>query len=69
MSATITLNGEPSPLAAATIAELLAGLGIEPGEKGVAVAVNGGVVPKREWQTARLDHGDAVEVVRPFSGG
>lgn len=69
MAATITLNGEPAPLAAATVADLLADLGIAPGERGVAVAVNGGVVPKRDWPTATLDDGDAVEVVRPFSGG
>ncbi len=37
--------------------------------KGVAVAVNGAVVPAGSWAEARLAAGDRVEIVKPFGGG
>ncbi|MEA2229309.1 MAG: hypothetical protein QOF04_2939, partial [Solirubrobacteraceae bacterium] len=41
----IYVNGEPREGAGATIAELLADLGVEVRARGVAVAVDGEVVP------------------------
>jgi sulfur carrier protein len=35
----------------------------------VAVARNGEVVPRSEWDTARLSEGDLVEVLAPVAGG
>jgi thiamine biosynthesis protein ThiS len=35
----------------------------------VAVAINGEVVPKREYETVCLRDGDAVEIVRMVGGG
>jgi sulfur carrier protein len=37
--------------------------------RGVAVAVNGTVVPRSTWETARLADGDAVEVLTAAQGG
>jgi sulfur carrier protein len=37
--------------------------------KGVAVAVNGEVVPRSEWATTRLCNDDRVEVVTARQGG
>jgi len=68
MSAVIRVNGKEEALAAATVAELLAARGILRG-KGVAVAVNGAVVPASTWDKARLAIGDEVEIVKPFGGG
>jgi len=68
MSAQICVNGRDEPLAAATVAELLQARGIE-GSRGVAVAVNGVVVPARTWRALSLAAGDRVEIVRPFGGG
>jgi sulfur carrier protein len=68
MSATIRVNGAAEPLAVATVAELLRRRGIET-PRGVAVAVNGVVVPARGWGERRLAAGDDVEIVRPFGGG
>jgi sulfur carrier protein len=68
MSATIRVNGRDERLAAATIAELLRARGIEK-PRGVAVAVNGAVVPARRWSEVALAPGDAVEIVKPFGGG
>jgi sulfur carrier protein len=68
MSATIRINGRDERFAAATIGELLRARGIE-GSRGVAVAVNGVVVPAGAWQERALAAGDEVEIVRPFGGG
>ena len=68
MSATIRVNGRDETLAAATVAELLRARGIER-PRGVAVAVNGAVVPARRWSELALAPGDAVEIVKPFGGG
>lgn len=35
----------------------------------VAVARNGEVVPRGEWETTRLSEGDLIEVLAPVAGG
>ena len=37
--------------------------------KGIAVAVNGEVVPRSAWSTTRLHPGDRVEVLTAAQGG
>jgi sulfur carrier protein len=64
----IRVNGETHALAAATLAEFLAARGIQRA-RGVAVAVNGQVVPARTWSEHRLAEGDDVEIVKPVGGG
>jgi sulfur carrier protein len=68
MNARIRVNGEEEMLATATIADLLEARGIA-AARGVAVAVNGTVVPAGAWREATLKAGDEVEIVRPFGGG
>lgn len=68
MSALVRVNGKEEPLQAVTVAELLAARGVTR-PKGVAVAVNGAVVPAGSWATARLAAGDQIEIVKPFGGG
>ncbi len=65
----IRVNGEGTPLAAATLAELLAQQGIDAGGKGIAVALNGAVVRRPEWAGTKLSPGDDVEIVRVRQGG
>ena len=65
----LRINGTDAELAATTIAELLAEQGIDPKARFLAVAVNGAVVRRAEWQAAALTAGDNVEIVRPFQGG
>ncbi len=69
MTASIRINGESKPLAAATIAELLHGLGIEASRAGLAIAVNGCIVPRARWADAVISAGDDIDVVRPAQGG
>ena len=68
MSTQIRVNGREEELTVPTVAELLRRRGIE-GSRGVAVAVNGVVVPSRAWGERRLAAGDHIEIVRPFGGG
>ncbi len=64
----IRINGKDEALAAATVAELLLSRGIEK-PRGVAVALNGTVVPAARWRETPLSVGDEIEIVRPFGGG
>ena len=65
----MTVNGEERDCAAATLAELCAAEGVDPGRRGVALALNGRVVPRAEWERTRLRAQDRVEIVRAFAGG
>ena len=65
----IVLNGEARPLAAATLAGMLREAGIAAEMRGIAVAINDAVVPRREWAATTLQPGDRIEVVKLFSGG
>lgn len=40
-----------------------------PSPRGVAVAVNGEVVPKSRWASTRLTAGDRIEIVTAAAGG
>lgn len=65
---TIELNGEPVQLeSAATVARAVERLGAQ--RRGVAVAVDGEVVPRSEWDRTRLADGQTVEVVGAIQGG
>jgi len=68
MNAVIRVNGKDEQVSAATVAELLAARGITK-PKGVAVALNGAVVPASGWGAAKLAAGDRIEIVKPFGGG
>jgi sulfur carrier protein len=42
---------------------------ITPGGRGIAVAVNGEVVPRSAWATTTVAAGDQVEVLTAAQGG
>ena len=67
--ASIRVNGESEPLAAATLAALLAEKAVDTEQKGIAVALNGAVVPRTAWPRTELKAGDSVEIVRARQGG
>lgn len=54
-------------LEVSTVGELLARLGLA--REGVAVAVNGAVVPRSEHANSPLRDGDRVEVIQAVGGG
>ena len=65
----LRINGVEAEVTAATIAELLLARGIDPQARFLAVALNGEVVRRAEWQHQALASGDSVEIVRPLQGG
>ncbi|HLG87460.1 MAG TPA: sulfur carrier protein ThiS [Alphaproteobacteria bacterium] len=65
----IRLNGAPHSLDGSMLSDLLAAQRIDATRRGVAVAVNSAVVPRKHWPTLALRPGDEVEIVRPHSGG
>ena len=67
--ALIRVNGESEPLVAATIEVLLAEKAVDTGQRGIAVALNGEVVPRTAWRDTALKPGDNVEIVRARQGG
>ncbi|MFY9894837.1 MAG: sulfur carrier protein ThiS [Xanthobacteraceae bacterium] len=67
--ALIQVNGTSEPLAAATLEALLAEKAIDTAQRGIAVALNGAVVPRAAWPATPLRSGDSVEIVRARQGG
>ncbi|ROT34198.1 sulfur carrier protein ThiS [Micromonospora sp. HM5-17] len=64
----LTVNGVGRQLpGATTLAELVTEL--TPDSRGVAVAVNGEVVPRAGWAARVLRDGDRVEVLTAAQGG
>jgi sulfur carrier protein len=67
--ASIRVNGAAEPLAVGTLAALLAEKAVDTEQKGIAVALNGAVVPRADWPETALKPGDNVEIVRARQGG
>ena len=66
----IELNGEPRELpAGATLADAVRESGAEREGRGVAVALDGEVVPRAEWDSTPLAEGQSVEVLAAIQGG
>jgi sulfur carrier protein len=69
ISKSIRVNGADEPLAAATLSALLAEKAVDTNQRGIAVALNGAVVPRAAWPQTALNPGDSVEIVRARQGG
>jgi len=66
----IRINGEERFIEKeVTVAELLEIVGVKFREVGLAVAVNGEVIPKSEYTLRRIGEGDSVEIVQLVGGG
>lgn len=67
----LKINGETRNFEAqalSTVSDLMSALDIDDA-RGVAVAVNDEVVPKRRWDESTLQPGDRVEIIRATQGG
>ena len=53
----------------ATVGELLAELGVDAQARGVAVAVDGEVVPRAQWAARAVPAGARVEALTAMQGG
>ena len=67
--ASIRVNGQTEPLTCTTLPALLEAKEIGAIARGVAVAINGAVVPRAQWAHTRLAAGDQIEIVRARQGG
>lgn len=65
----IRVNGQDEPLGVATLAALLEEKAVDTGQRGIAVALNGAIVPRAAWTQTKLSAGDNVEIVRARQGG
>ena len=66
----VTLNGKSRELpAGATLEAAVEEAGAEGPVRGVAVAVDGEVVPRGRWKSMELRDGQQIEVVRAVQGG
>ena len=64
----VIVNDEPRTLdAGATVADLVAALGLGP--RRIAVEVNREVVPRAAYDATALRDGDAVEIIHFVGGG
>lgn len=67
---TIELNGERVQLAeGARVADAVARVRADSPARGVAVAVDGEVVPRGSWEATALREGQKVEIVGAIQGG
>jgi sulfur carrier protein len=68
VTTTVTLNGEPTEVAPdATVGALVDATVAD--RRGVAVAVDGEVVPRSDWDATPLAPGARVELVGAVQGG
>ncbi|KQO66904.1 MULTISPECIES: sulfur carrier protein ThiS [unclassified Methylobacterium] len=68
----LTVNGEARESTAADLDALFREEAEETGiesPQGIAIALNGSVVRRRDWALTALSDGDRVEIVRAMQGG
>ena len=68
MTVDVTINGRPRCVAAELSVEELVD-SLSAARRGVAVAVNGTVVPRSRWAVVALADGDTDEVLTATQGG
>ena len=63
----LTVNGAPLSTHSQTVEELV--IEIDAPRKGVAVAINGEIVPRSEWSVYEVHENDIIDVVTAAAGG
>jgi sulfur carrier protein len=66
----VLVNGEPRAFPPrATVADAVRASGAPEEARGIAVAVDGNVVPRGQWTSTPLGDGQRVEVLQAVQGG
>jgi sulfur carrier protein len=65
----VVVNGTSRVIGASATVQSLISVLVGPEPAGIAVAVNGTVVPRGDWTVQSLQDGDAVEVLTAVQGG
>ena len=63
----IRVNGDDEQFYVETLSDLLRRRSIEP--RGIAVALDGEVVRRSEWETTSIPDGASIEIVTAAAGG
>lgn len=63
------VNGKPLETTPEHLVDVLAEQGFQKETRGIAVAINGTVVPRSMWSETRLSDGDDIEIVKIMQGG
>ncbi len=69
---TLIINGQEMAFdhrQMAALGDLLQSLGIDPGQPGLATAINGRLVKTDQWNRSMIKPGDRIEIVHPLAGG
>lgn len=67
---TVQLNGTETELRdGARATDAAAHVGVSPDESGVALAIDGAVIPRGEWLDTTIEPGARIEVLRAAAGG
>lgn len=66
----VRVNGERTVLPeGASVIDAVAVAGVEPGQRGIAVALDGEVVPRAQLSETMLSEGQRIEIVAAIQGG
>lgn len=66
----VRVNGAELDLpSGAVVADAVRATGVDPADRGIAVALAAEVLPRERWGDTTLREGAAVEVVRAAAGG
>lgn len=65
----VIINGEAKVTTMQNLADILATIGIDTGVQGVAVAVNGEIVYKKNWANHSINNNDEIEIITAMQGG
>ena len=66
----VHVNGEQTALPdGANVIDAVAVAGVEPGQRGIAVALDGEVVPRAQLAETPLSEGARIEIVAAIQGG
>lgn len=63
----ITVNSKEVETTSQTVAELAKELDLP--EKGIALAINNGLVPRTDWERKSLTEGDKIIIIKATCGG
>ena len=69
MSVTITINGETEQVETEQSLAQIVEVHVPEQSEHLAVAVNGNVIPRGEWDSTTIKAGDELEIVQPIQGG
>ncbi len=66
----VIVNGRASEFdTEATVGDVVASVTEIPAGRGLAVALNGEVLPRHRWGDTGIDDGDRIEILRAVGGG